>query len=344
MIMGRKKKKEVNQDALIQKIRERLEWYTFEATEEEFDSQEVQALLKLLMVIEEKSDGNGFDVEESWKRFPMYYEMRTEMEEAGFVFPETAASFEDAASGHAASGQAACSDNGKASEAGKKPARENAAWQKLPGKWTSRGGVSPLHKKNRGAVGIAAVILTAIVILGGTGVYAEQRGGFFHWLEKDENGVKFITSPDAEVEESITGTQVYKKIEDVPDKYSNLIYVPKTISNGWELQDIRVLALSYVESLKSHYKNEKGYHVELQVMVYHNDIYVSKWTFDGYEIIGEKTFDDDKVFDVYKKTSDDETEYAISCLTDKKRYIIQGNLELDELEKLAEEYILRILK
>lgn len=331
MKIGRKKKKEANQDDLRQKIRERLEWYTFEATEKEFDAQEVQALLKLLMVMEGETDKGGFDVEESWKRFPMYYKMRNEMEEAGFAFPDTAASLTEQAVSEPAG------NNGTQE-------KECTAWQKLPGNWTSKGGASPVHKKNKGAVGIAAVILTAMVILGGTGVYAEQQGGFFHWLEKDESGVKFITSPDVEVEEGITGTLVYKKIEDVPEEYNKLIYVPKTIADNWELQDIRVLTLSYVESLKSHYKNENGYHAELQVMAYHNDMYVSKWTFDGYEIIGEKPFDEDrKIFDIYKKTSDDETEYAVSYLADKKRYIVQGNLNLEELEKLAEEYIIGII-
>lgn len=344
MIMGRKKKKEVNQDALIQKIRERLEWYTFEATEEEFDSQEVQALLKLLMVIEEKSDGNGFDVEESWKRFPMYYEMRTEMEEAGFVFPETAASFEDAASGHVASGQAACSDNGKASEAGKKPARENAAWQKLPGKWTSRGGVSPLHKKNRGAVGIAAVILTAIVILGGTGVYAEQRGGFFHWLEKDENGVKFITSPEGKVSENDLKNIVFEKADDVPDEYRTLIWVPQIISEEWQFQSVNIMQLSNMEQIKTHYTKTGGLHIAFEVTLYSNNVVMTKQEFDGYEYLNQLYIDGQKSCDVYEKESKDEMEYAFSFYQDKTKIIIESNLDLEELEKLVAEYIIKMSK
>lgn len=335
MIMGRKKKKEVNQDALIQKIRERLEWYTFEATEEEFDSQEVQALLKLLMVIEEKSDGNGFDVEESWKRFPMYYEMRTEMEEAGFIFPETAASFEDAASGHAASGQAACSDNGKSSEAGKKPARENAAWQKLPGKWTSRGGVSPLHKKNRGAVGIAAVILTAIVILGGTGVYAEQRGGFFHWLEKDENGVKFITSPDAEV----VSKQIYERKENVPEEYIDWLWIEESTLHNWDFINAYETCLNNMNKIKSFYNNAEGFHIAFEVVFYWNDFMTYNQVYDGYEFLYEKEFEDGKIFEVFQKISNDETEYAICFYRQNVRCIIQGNVELEQLKLLFEDYL-----
>lgn len=322
MRIGRKKKKEANQDDLRQKIRERLEWYTFEATEKEFDAQEVQALLKLLMVMEGETDKGGFDVEESWKRFPMYYKMRNEMEEAGFAFPDTAASLTEQAVSEPAG-------NNRIQE------KECTAWQKLPGNWTSKGGASPVHRKNKGAVGIAAVILTAMVILGGTGVYAEQQGGFFHWLEKDESGVKFITSPDVEV----VSKNIYEQKEDVPEEYKEWLWISESSSHNWDFINAYETCLNNMDEIKCFYKNDLSYHLAFAVTFYDNDIMTYSQVYDGYEFLYEKILENGNVFEVFQKISDDETEYAICFYHKNVRCIIQGNVEIERLQLLFDDYL-----
>ena len=63
--------KKQDKESLIQEIQKRLDWYTMEASDEEFDADEVQSLLKLLdsLTPEEEKDRLSSDVvvDNFWK-------------------------------------------------------------------------------------------------------------------------------------------------------------------------------------------------------------------------------------------------------------------------------------
>lgn len=63
--------KKQDNESLIQEIQKRLDWYTMEASDEEFDADEVQNLLKLLdsLTPEEEKDRLSSDevVDNFWK-------------------------------------------------------------------------------------------------------------------------------------------------------------------------------------------------------------------------------------------------------------------------------------
>ena len=63
--------KKQDKESLIQEIQKRLDWYTMEASDEEFDADEVQNLLKLLdsLIPEEEKDRLSSDevVDNFWK-------------------------------------------------------------------------------------------------------------------------------------------------------------------------------------------------------------------------------------------------------------------------------------
>ena len=63
--------KKQDKESLIQEIQKRLDWYTMEASDEEFDADEVQNLLKLLdsLTPEEEKDRLSSDevVDNFWK-------------------------------------------------------------------------------------------------------------------------------------------------------------------------------------------------------------------------------------------------------------------------------------
>ena len=56
--------KKQDNKSLIQEVTKRLDWYTMEASDEEFDADEVQTLLKLLDSLRKRKDGctNSFGI------------------------------------------------------------------------------------------------------------------------------------------------------------------------------------------------------------------------------------------------------------------------------------------
>lgn len=152
--------KKQDKESLIQEIQKRLDWYTMEASDEEFDADEVQSLLKLLdsLTPEEEKDRLSSDVvvDNFWKYC-------AEREEEERILAEADAS-------------------------------EKKKEHKI------------LHyfQKHR-AVAMAAAVLI-VIMLGGSwqmAVNAEKHGGFFWWMDKNEEGTTMITSPETHVRDSI---------------------------------------------------------------------------------------------------------------------------------------------
>ena len=89
--------KEPRDEKLIEELYERLWWYTYEASEEEFDEKEVDAITRLLDVLEPVHDDQAYEpgADAALKRF---WERYGEEEENASVSSEADAS----ASGEAA--------------------------------------------------------------------------------------------------------------------------------------------------------------------------------------------------------------------------------------------------
>lgn len=152
--------KKQDNESLIQEIQKRLDWYTMEASDEEFDADEVQNLLKLLdsLTPEEEKDRLSSDevVDNFWKYC-------AEREEEERILAE-------------------------ADETEKKKEHK----------------VLHYFQKHR-AVAVAAAVLI-VIMLGGSwqmAVNAEKHGGFFWWMDKNEEGTTMITSPETHVRDSI---------------------------------------------------------------------------------------------------------------------------------------------
>ncbi|MFR8339414.1 MAG: hypothetical protein ACLVAW_23630 [Eisenbergiella massiliensis] len=81
-------------EKLIEELYEKLYWYTYEASEEEFDDKEVDAIVRLLDVLDPKEDDPKFpsDPEAAFERFKSRYGLEEE-------FAEADAEAEEAASG-----------------------------------------------------------------------------------------------------------------------------------------------------------------------------------------------------------------------------------------------------
>lgn len=65
---------------LVKSLKDRLKWFTFEAGDEEFDSEEVTAIVNLLNVLDPMEDSEYFSAEKALERFWKYYEQREYVE------------------------------------------------------------------------------------------------------------------------------------------------------------------------------------------------------------------------------------------------------------------------
>ena len=68
--------KKQDNKSLIQEVTKRLDWYTMEASDEEFDADEVQTLLKLLDSLKGEEKEEELPVEEALDSFWKYCEKR----------------------------------------------------------------------------------------------------------------------------------------------------------------------------------------------------------------------------------------------------------------------------
>lgn len=72
--------KKQDNKSLIQEVTKQLDWYTMEASDEEFDADEVQTLLKLLDSLKGEEKEEELPVEEALDSFWKYCEKRQEEE------------------------------------------------------------------------------------------------------------------------------------------------------------------------------------------------------------------------------------------------------------------------
>ena len=168
--------KKQDNESLIQELTKRLDWYIMEASDEEFDADEVQTLMKLLdnLKTEEDNVEDELPVEEALDDFWKHCEEREEEERLLLGTEEEKDKSE--------------------------PVAEKEEDKPREGK---------LHKVlwyfHRRRFVVVTVALLVVMILGGSWqvvANAEKHGGFFWWMDKNEEGTTMITAPEGVDNES----------------------------------------------------------------------------------------------------------------------------------------------
>ena len=203
--------KKQDNESLIQELTKRLDWYIMEASDEEFDADEVQTLMKLLdnLKTEEDNVEDELPVEEALDDFWKHCEEREEEERLLLGTEEEKDKSEPVA------------------EKEEDKPREGKLHKVL---WYFR--------RRRFAVVVAAVLV--VMVLGGSWqvvANAEKHGGFFWWMDKNEEGTTMITSPETHVRDSIKKVKEnYYSIENVPQIYKKYVDIPYEIMQLYEEQ------------------------------------------------------------------------------------------------------------
>ena len=161
--MEKEKMSETRNAEWIASVEERLRWFLEEATDEEFDAEEVDTLVSLLNKLKPLESVEILSDEEALAKFHEYAELRDAEELTNSNVTE-----EDV--------------------------QKNAVFEKQRSHNRLRHFV-----KNHKLVSAAAAIMLVVLVAGGTmgAVDANKGNGFFYWLQKDDEGMTMWTSPES---------------------------------------------------------------------------------------------------------------------------------------------------
>lgn len=300
--------KKQDKESLIREVTKRLDWYTMEASDEEFDADEVQTLLKLLDSLKGEEKEEELPVEEALDSFWKYCEKRQEEERI-------------------------LAADGKESEERCKTEPEKKEGRMHQFLWY-------FHKHRIAVVTAVALI---IIMLGGSwqmAVNAEKHGGFFWWMDKNEEGTTLITAPEegsGDSERSIV--DIYYIMDNVPEKYKEYAIIPTQIESAvdYDLKLIEITKLKDSDTVYELFQNKKSEQIRFWIKIYPQQILRVREAYPGYTFLEE--FEDNGIeFDIFLKDEYEiDDSYIIHFYYGKEKYII-GGTDKESLRKLALEY------
>lgn len=307
--------KKQDNESLIQEVTKRLDWYTMEASDEEFNADEVQTLLKLLDSLKGEEKEEELPVEEALDSFWKYCEKRQEEERI-------------------------LAADRKESEARRKAEPENKEGRMRQFFWY-------FHKHRIAVVTAVALI---VIMLGGSwqmAVNAEKHGGFFWWMDKSEEGTTKIIAPEllgVESEKSIE--ENYYRLEDVPTAYVQYAMIPFDISNlnenGYTLSRIEVIK-SYTADIINDYFEKEEEILSFEVTVYQQEIMRVRETYPGYAFCEE--FENDGInLEVFEKEEESgKKKYVVYFYYGNAKYAVIGVDNIEKLKEIAVGYLQAVI-
>ena len=304
--------KKQDNEGLIQELTRRLDWYMMEASDEEFDAEQVQALMKLLDSLkseEEEKIEEELPVEEAVSNFWKYREEREEEEKLLFGAEESKES-----------DPTVCVEE--------KEETKESKFHKV------------LWYFHRHRIVVVTAVVLVVIMLGGSlqaVVNAEKHGGFFWWMDKNEEGTTMITSPKEDSDNY--SVKMYYDIEEVPQEYREFVEQP------FHIHSISREDFNYTKIFKSKHndtvcvflKNNNNI-MGFQVKIYPQEILRVREQYPGYDF--EKEFEEDGVvFDVFsKKELWGEKTYLMYFYYGKEKYIAIGRMNEDAMQDIVIEY------
>lgn len=308
--------KKQDNKSLIREVTKRLDWYTMEASDEEFDADEVQTLLKLLDSLKGEEKEEELPVEEALDSFWKYCEKRQEEERI-------------------------LAADGKKSEENRKTKPEKKEGRMHQFLWY-------FHKHRIAVVTAVALI---VIMLGGSwqmAVNAEKHGGFFWWMDKNEEGTTKITAPEGGSRDSEKRTEEnYYNIEDVPDPYVQYAKIPLEISSlagsEYNLSRIEVVKTDKSDTIYDFFEKEKAEILYFEIKIYRQEILRVRETYPGYVFCEE--FENDGInLEVFEKEEENgKQRYVIYFYYGNEKYAVVGVDSIEKLKEIAVEYLQAVI-
>ncbi|HJB17180.1 MAG TPA: DUF4367 domain-containing protein [Candidatus Blautia excrementipullorum] len=351
-------KKEPRDEKLIEELYERLWWYTYEASEEEFDEKEVDAITRLLDVLEPVYDDPAYEpgADAALKRFWERYgeeEENAAMEDSVSV-PDGPAFVAGAeipkADEKEHSAEKICRDKVLLEkESGEEvPGAGKAAVMETSDSGTSEKTVdadaAKLEKEHvksssrkrwrkhltRIAVGVAACIVLLISV--NVGSYALRKKSFFEIVREEIGRTEITVTGNTEGIENVENNDVEcSSWGEVMDIIGEEILVPTYIPEGYELKSLVVKDAESRWGIVGRYENEEGNYIKIRINMYQEEFkkdmmqYGSDW-----DVITGDTSNKDIQY--YGKNNLYETFFSDNkCI-----YYIITNENVEQLEKIVD--------
>lgn len=312
--------KKQDNESLIQELTKRLDWYLLEASEEEFDAEEVQTLVKLLDSLKAEQGekiAEELPAEEALSDFRKYCEQREEEEK---ILAETEKAEQS-------SSEENDKKNAKKSEKGGQKKQKHKVLEFI-------------HRHKNGVV--AAAVVLAMMIGGSWQVVAnaDKHGGFFWWMDKSEEGTTMITSPEGM--DNLAGnkeTEDYYTIADVPTKYREYVEIPLAISamREYELKVIKLLKRENTIALYVFFQDINENIMHFEIIMYPQEILRIRESYVGYDFDEEFEKDDIKYEVLEKEEMDGRKNYIVYFYYENVKYAIVGMNNRDLIKEIAKE-------
>ena len=301
--------KEARDEKLIEELYERLWWYTHEASDEEFDEKEVDAITRLLDVLEPVHDDQAFasGADAALKRF---WERYGEEEE----------------------------DAGLAEAAG----ASDAASPDLPGKDT----VPPCPFPNKSGwkkrflrLGIGLAACAVLLVSVNIGCYALKKKSFFEIVREEVGRTEITVTGNVEgFEENTEGME--KKKDDLEECSSwseaekivgEELLVPDSMPKGYEISEITVQILETKKIVSAKYVDNDEHFFRFMINIYQQDYRQDIFQYDdSWEYIGAGNLYEAQY---YRKDDVIEAFFAQNRIL----YFVLSNDTLDAVEEVLSE-------
>lgn len=305
--------KEPRDEKLIEELYERLWWYTYEASEEEFDEKEVDAITRLLDVLEPVHDDRAYEpgADAALKRF---WERYGEEEEN--ASPDTDVSFssetadEDGAEhrelddGEESGGEDSVGMDSSGDVTVEEPvdapveyAMEDASEPEVEAVKAAakpRSGRRGRWRKRLIRIAIGAAACVVLLISVNVGSYALRKKSFFEIVREEVGRTEItVTGNTEEFEEPADDAVECDSWEEAEELVGMDILEPVYIPEKYELRSLVVQDSELRKAIVARYESEEGYFIRFRVNVYREDFskemmkYDQDWNTvsgDGYEI------------------------------------------------------------
>ena len=247
--------KEARDEKLIEELYERLWWYTHEASDEEFDEKEVDAITRLLDVLEPVHDDQAFasGADAALKRFWERY--GEEEEDAGLAEA-------------AGASDAACPD--------------------LPGKDT----VPPCPFPNRSGwkkrflrLGIGLAACAVLLVSVNIGCYALKKKSFFEIVREEVGRTEITVTGNVEDKNDNIECSSWEEVEKiVGEKLLKPTYLP----TGYAVKSIIIQSLRPVGIIVGRYEDNEGHYLRVEIDIYDESYTKSAFYYDkDWELLEE---------------------------------------------------------
>ena len=336
-------KKESRDEKLIEELYEKLWWYTHEATDEEFDEKEVDAITRLLDILEPVHDdqayASGADaaLQRFWERYgeeeeaagtDAAAESSAATVSAGVYGDEENAPVSARRAGKAAGGimaraaeeDRAVSATGLSDEA---PAGKSAG---KPNGHRSSGWKGVII---RIGIGLAACVVLLVTV--NVGCYAVKKKSFFEIVREGVGRTEITVTGNVDAiedgEDDAVECPSWEKAEELVGED---LLEPTYIPEGYELRSLTVRNSELRKSVRGWYDDGKGNHLRIFIKIYQDEYksdmiqYEKNWTF-----VDENA---EKNIQIYFG----ENEYEAFFTYGKCAYYILSNESEDDLKEIVD--------